>query len=103
MALRIVDDPKMVDITEVRDICREKRYQKQLAELIAGHFEVFKKANIGQFLEFLHKIDLEIVFAFYLLILRRIYDETGVDYAMSSAIDQWSLAALQNIRYTIIL
>ena len=55
-----------------------------------------KKSNIGQFLEFLHKIDHEIVFAFYLVILRKIYDETGVDYAMSSEIDQRSLGKLSH-------
>ena len=96
MAVKIVDDPKMVDISEVRDICRERRYRKKLAELIAGFFESYLNSNTVQFLTFLQKLDIEVVFGYYLAVLRRIYDESELN--LQKEIDYWLYSLLQNIR-----
>jgi len=92
LSKQVACEVEEVNLSEIREICRERRYRKKLSEFIVGNFNEFNCKQIDKFVTMFHKLKMTSDILLDLALLRRTSHES--DLGLEEDIEEWILPML---------
>lgn len=84
-----------VDLKDIRDICREKKYRKRIASIITSRFDSFADKDAGQLARIFKQLYIEYDVLLNFALLRRVMDESNL--GLEKQMDQWIITLLGHV------